>query len=363
VNILIDIGHPAHIHYFKNLSEILKSHGDKVFFSAKDTPSIVKLLNNLGYDYFLLPPKTDGLVSKAVMQLRYDWLLYKFCKQHKIDCALGVSVTITHISRISNIVSILFDDDDDDVQPYLVKWAHPFATELISPYCLKGKQKRQDAIYYPGYHELAYLHPNRFDFNESILPEAGLKKEEPFFILRFNAFKAHHDAGIKGLSKDQKHELINELKSKGRIFITSERELPREFEQYRLTIDPVKIHSLMYYATLFIGDSQTMAAEAAVLGVPSIRCNSFAGRISTLEELEKKYGLTYAYLPNEFDKMMHKIRELLLTQDLKEEWEKRKLKMLSDKIDVTAFWVWFIGNYPKSKSMDSDYKEFFNQFK
>jgi predicted glycosyltransferase len=30
---------------------------------------------------------------------------------------------------------------------------------------------------------------------------------------------------------------------------------------------------------LYIGDSQTMAAEAAVLGIPSIRFNSFVGKL------------------------------------------------------------------------------------
>ena len=43
---------------------------------------------------------------------------------------------------------------------------------------------------------------------------------------------------------------------------------------------------------MFIGDSQTMTSEAAVLGVPSLRCNSFAGRISYINEQEFKYGLT-----------------------------------------------------------------------
>ncbi|MBK7488915.1 MAG: hypothetical protein IPI74_03700 [Bacteroidales bacterium] len=57
-----------------------------------------------------------------------------------------------------------------------------------------------------------------------------------------------------------------------------------------------------------------MTSEAAVLGVPAIRCNTFAGRISYLEEEEKVYGLTYAFHPMEFDRMMAKIKELLSTR-------------------------------------------------
>lgn len=348
MNILIDIGHPAHIHYFKYLGEILEARGNNVFYSAKDSPAIKKLLDNLGYDYFILPKKSDSLSGKIVMQLYYDWLLYKFCKKNKIDYALGVSVTISHISRISKIVSFLFDDDDDDVQPLFVKWAHPFATELLSPDILRGKQKRKDVVYYPGYHELAYLHPNRFSPDESVLTEAGLRKEEPFFVLRFNAFKAHHDIGAEGISREQQSQLIQKLSTKGRVLITSERELPAEFEKFRISVPPEKIHSLLYYAKIFIGDSQTMTSEAAVLGTPSIRCNSFAGKISYLEEEEHKYGLTFGFKPAFFDDVLKKVDELLNISDLKQEWKRRQLRMLEDKIDVTSFWVWFIENYPNS---------------
>ncbi len=115
--------------------------------------------------------------------------------------------------------------------------------------------------------------------------------------------------------------------------------------EYKLKVSPEKAHSLIAYATLFLGDSQTMSSEAAVLGVPSLRCNSFAGRISYLEEEEKKYGLTYAFLPEDFNKMLIKVKELLNMPDLKKEWQERRHVMLSDKIDVTAFWVWFVENY------------------
>ena len=39
---------------------------------------------------------------------------------------------------------------------------------------------------------------------------------------------------------------------------------------------------------------------------------------------------------------------LLQKTDLKKEWLLKKEKFLADKIDVTAFLVWFIENYPQS---------------
>ena len=50
--------------------------------------------------------------------------------------------------------------------------------------------------------------------------------------------------------------------------LTSERKLNCEFEKYRVKINPTDMHHFMAFSSIVIGDSQTMSAEAAVLGVP-----------------------------------------------------------------------------------------------
>ena len=66
-----------------------------------------------------------------------------------------------------------------------------------------------------------------------------------------------------------------------------------QFEKYRIKINPLDMHHVMAFASLYIGDSQTMAAEAGVLGVPFVRFNDFVGRIGYLRELEDKYRLGF----------------------------------------------------------------------
>ncbi len=95
---------------------------------------------------------------------------------------------------------------------------------------------------------------------------------------------------------------------------------------------------------MLIGDSQTMAAEAAVLGTPSIRCNSFVGKLAYLEELEHKYGLTFGFRPEDEDKMYEKIKELLKKSCLKKEWKKKRQRLLADKINLTDWMISFIEN-------------------
>lgn len=363
MKVLIDIGHPAHVHYYRNLANDLITNGHKVLWSVKELEVAKQLLNFYGFTYLVLPKKKDGLIGKIINQVKYDLILLKFCLKNRIDIAIGTSVTVAHVSRFSKVKSIVFDDDDDEVQPLVTKYVQPFASTIVSPDVLKGKRRRKDTIYYPGYHELSYLYPKRFNPDPTVLDEVGIKYGETFFIMRFNVFKAHHDVGIKGLILEQKIKLIEILKPHGRVFITTERAIEPELKEYQLKISPEKTHSLMYYSTIFLGDSQTMTSEAAVLGVPSLRCNSFAGRISYLEEEEHKYQLTYAFKPENFDKMIEKLKELLVIPDLKSEFQNRRQKMLVDKIDVTAFWVWFLENYPKSISLINDTPVFWSQFK
>ena len=104
----------------------------------------------------------------------------------------------------------------------------------------------------------------------------------------------------------------------------------------------------MYYATLLYGESATMASECAVLGTHAI-FSDFAGRGYTDEE-EEKYGLVFNFkLDKESQReSLEKAVELLENNNLKNIGRKKREKLLEDKIDVTAFMVWFVENYPAS---------------
>lgn len=361
MRILIDIGHPAHVHLFKNLSKELEMRGHNVFFSIRNIPIVKRLMDIYGIKYYDLGNKRDSLIGKAITILKQDYKLYRFVKYNKIDIGISSGICLPHISKITNMRSFTFDDDDDNVEPFVVKYGHPYSDIVFTPDVIHRKTK--NALYYAGLHELAYFHPNRFQPDDKILDEVGISKGDTYFILRFNAFKAHHDIGIQGLSIEDKRRLIAMLEKKGRVFITTERNIDEEFIKHQIRISPEKIHSLLFYATMLIGDSQTMTSEAAVLGVPSIRCNSFAGRISYLEEEEQKYHLTFGFKPTQSSEMFDKIEELLSMSNLKDEFQARRQKLLADKIDVTAFYVWFIENYPESKHVMMENPECQYKFK
>lgn len=221
---------------------------------------------------------------------------------------------------------------------------------LFAPTVCNNLFWNKRTIKYNGYHELAYLHPNHFIPQKEIV-ERYFPGCKPYFILRFAQLNAYHDVGIKGINTNIAQNLINILKPYGDIYITSERELEPQFEQYRIKINPLDMHHVMAFASLYIGDSQTMAAEAGVLGTPFIRFNDFVGKISYLKELEDVYKLGYGIKTKDIPVLYNTVDTLLKMENRSKIYQERRLVMLSEKIDCSLFFTWFIENYPQSKQI------------
>ena len=345
MNILIDIGHPGHVHLLHGVAEEMIARGHKVFYSVRDIPVAKRLMEHFRMSPWVdLGGKKDSLTGKAQTVLHQDIQLLKFVQRNHINIGLSSGIVLSHVSKLTSMKAYVFDDDDDAAEPLIVKYGHPLSDVVFTPDCIRRKTKH--AVYYAGTHELAYLHPKRFSPNPVVLQHAGIQEGERFFIMRFVALKGHHDVGQQGLTMDQKKTLVALLKKHGRVIITSERTIEPEFEQYRLPVPPEEIHSLMAYSAMFLGDSQTMTSEAAVLGVPALKCNTFAGRLSVPNMLENKYGLCYAYQPQQFDEMYHHIEQLLAKdpEELRNEWHAKQQRMIDDMIDPTDFFVNYIEN-------------------
>ncbi|MBR0170783.1 MAG: DUF354 domain-containing protein [Bacteroidales bacterium] len=346
MNILIDIGHPGHVHLLRNVAKELEGKGHRIYYSVRDIPVAKRLMEHYGMKPWLdLGGKKDSLLGKALTVAHQDVEILRFVRKNHIGLGLSSGLVLSHVSKLSKMRSFVFDDDDDAVEPLSVKYEHPLSNVVFTPDCIRRKTKH--AVYYAGTHELAYLHPHRFTPDPSVLQRAGIQNGERFFIMRFVALKGHHDVGQQGLTMVQKKALVELLKPHGRVIITSERAIEPEFEQYRLPVPPEDIHSLMAYSSMFLGDSQTMTSEAAILGVPALKCNTFAGRLSVPNMLEKRFDLCYAYTPDCFDEMYHRIGQLLSKpQDaLRYEWSQKRQRMLNELVDPTAFFLNYIENH------------------
>jgi len=350
MNIFFYLHHPAQFHLLKNvITELKKRHSVTILATKKDV--LENLLKDFGFDYINMLPngRKNNKLSIAWGLLKQDYRLLKICLRKRPDLMIGTSTEIAHIGRLFNIPSVFLNEDDVEAVPLVGKIAYPFAKHILVPdVCSTGKWEHK-TIHYKGYHELAYLHPAHFTPNPAIAAKYT-SPDMPFFLVRFAKFGAHHDVGIQGISDGIALKLLEMLQPHGRIIITAERELPKEFEAYRVAVSPLDMHHVMAFAKLFIGDSQTMAAEAGVLGIPFVRFNDFVGRIGYLKDLEETYELGYGIKSKNDGQLYQVVQMLLEKENLKQVFEERKHRMLSDKINVADYLVNFIETYPESLS-------------
>jgi predicted glycosyltransferase len=335
---LFDILHPAHFHLFKNVIVALRQGGHEVEIIARQKDCIPELLEESGFAYHLIPRKKEGLVVLGWESIKAAAMAVRMTLRKRIDFMVGVSISMGPAARLTGSISLLFEDDDAKVVPVFAKLGYPIAHYVVTPRCLAFEDHGRKHLTYPGYHELAYLHPNHFTPNPDILRELGVKEGEKYFLIRLVSLIAHHDIGETGLTTEQAKIILRRLAEHGRVFISAEKTVDADLQKYLLPVPVQKIFDVLAFADLLVGDSQTMAAEAAVLGTPSIRCNTFKGRLSYLQELEDKYDLTKAFLPGEFDELLGQIDQWLALGDLKEQWRQKRQVMLDDCVDLTQ-WI------------------------
>ena len=358
------ISHPAHFHMFKYTMQILKNNDHDIVAVIRPKDVLEELCKESGLNYFKVNERRE---TKCIFSLGISLLsrvvdVWKIVKKEKPDLLIGSDGVLSYVGFLKRIPSFEFFEDDVAVIKLYASLFFPFYSKIVSPIVTDAGRWKSKQIRYAGYQKLAYLHPNYFVADEEILSKYDLKANT-YFILRFSNLCAHHDVGIGGFTMDDILKVIEILKPHGKIYITSEKKLDERLEPYRLKISPSDLHQVLAFSIMLIGDSQSMSVESAMLGRPSVRFSDFAGKISVLEELEHKYGLTYGIKTKNPELLFNKIEELLVMPDLREEFQRRRQTMLADKIDVTAFFVWFIENYPESALIMKENPDYQYRFK
>lgn len=336
--ILFYLGHPAHYHFFSRVFKTLRPEQYLIVIKTKDVLESLLKENNLPYINIDADAVGSGRSFLRMLAdlLKRSFLIGKLARKHRATLLAASAVEVAVIGKIFRIPSyVFFEDDFEKIKPF-AKIAGPLADHLVCPDCCSAWKWEHKKIGYAGYHELAYLHPDHFKPDENIAFRV-LEKGKKNFLLRFSQLGAYHDKGISGLTDDKAMQLVQLLSQYGIVFITSERALPPLLDPYRIKIKAMDIHHVLAFADMYIGDSQTMTAEAAVLGTPALRYNDFVRELSYLEELEFRYDLTYGFKTNDFEGLLHKANELLCTDNLKETWAAKRKKMLSEKINVAVF--------------------------
>lgn len=345
MHILVDISHPAHVHFFRNAIDIWKTSGHDMTIVSRDKDMTLGLLDQYGYKHTCLSKAKRGILGLTYELLEHEGKLYRMFRHDPPDIFLEIGGTfIVHVAKLFKKPSVVFYDTENATVSNAI--TYPFATYVCTPSCYQGKVGRRH-VTYNGYHELAYLHPSRFKPDPTVLKELGIKKDEVFSILRFVSWTAGHDIAQKGFSFQGKIRIVKELKRYGPVFITSEASLPKELEAFRFPLSPTLIHHAMAFSSLYVGESATMASECSILGIPAVFVSP-VGRGYT-DEQEKEYGLCRTISDKEEDKAIDLAINLIGNKEIKGQWQEKRRRMLNEKIDVTAWMVQFVERVLKNQ--------------
>ena len=344
MRIIIGIGHPKQVHLWKNIINNLVNDGHEVLVGAWDKDITLYLLNIYGFEYEVIGKSYKGLIKKAYGMLESDIKSLRVANKFKPDIFLAGAPYLAHVSKLVAKPHLYFLDTEHASIAYWL--TYPFSDVICTPSCFKRKLNLKKHIKFNGYFELAYLHPNYFKPDSSVLDDLGLGKDDKFSVLRFISWEATHDVRQYGIGVKKRAEYISKLEQYGRVFINSEAKLGKELEKWKLEVAPEKFHSLLSYAQLYIGEGGSTATEAAILGTPSIHVSSTAKYCGNFEDLHKNYRLIYTFSDDR--QALEKAIEILEDPDSKRKWRQRREKMLKEKIDVTAFITDFIENFPES---------------
>ncbi len=346
MRILIDMVHPADVHFFRNAVDIWRQRGHEVRIAAREKDVTLELLDYYGLDYECITKRTGGALGLLVELIQRNWRLLRIAREFRPDVLLSFgSPCAAHVGFLSRRPSIVFHDSETACLQNLV--GYPFATVVCTPECYLRSIGRKH-VRFAGYKELAYLHPNHFTPDRTVLEPVGLSADERFFLVRFVSWQASHDWAEHGLSLDEKQRLISLLAGYGRPLISAEGPIPDSLQEYRLNIQPALIHHVMAFAELVVGESATMAAESAVLGVPAIYLSDPG--LGYIAEQEQRYQLLHTLRGDETEQAFAKIEEFLNKPDLRRLWAQRRDRMLQERIDVTKWMVEFVEGFVANTS-------------
>ncbi|HUP48271.1 MAG TPA: DUF354 domain-containing protein [Thermoanaerobaculia bacterium] len=346
MRVLIDLTHPAQVHFFKHPIRELREAGNEVMVTSRDKDVELQLLDTLAIEHICLSRSRRGLAGLALELLERNARMLSVARRfrpHVMAARMGISVGLP--GTMLRVPRVVFEDTEHArLQASL---SLPFATRIVTGL---GYERDFGArqIRFRGFPVLSYLAPDRFRPDPLILGDHGIDVERPFIVLRTVAWSAAHDIGVERSGPDDLRAAVIRLGGHGRVIISAEGPLPNDLEPLRNPVPVEQVHHLLAHARLFIGESGTMAAEAAVLGTPSVFCNPL--RTGYLRSLE---GLGLVVLEDRLSDGIDKAENLLLRDDLLSDWKTKRDAMLSQCEDVVGAMVEAIrgaANSPRAAS-------------
>jgi hypothetical protein len=301
VKILLDLNHPSHIHFFRQFIVTGREKGLQMTVTVRNRKYMTELMEYYNIPFIKKGKRARTVTGKLWVLKKEIVQLFLLGKSARPDVFVSFASPYAAVAgKLLGKPVITFDDTECD---RLLHMVYPrFSDIILTPECFqKSFGKKQ--IRFRGYKELSYLQNSSGDAGHPKLIEKPVSKEnERIILVRFVSRAATHELYRKGLSTRDKLKIITKMLQSGRVVISSEASLPGILRKYSSDVPEGQMHEFMQQASLVIGDSPTMAMEAAILGTQSILIDN-RGR-GYIDDLAKKTDLVRRY-------PVHKLEEAL----------------------------------------------------
>ena len=324
---------PAHVHLYKHAVDRLERAGHDVLVLGRDYGCTVALLDRYDLPYRLYGScgTTKGSLFRNLPG--HYARIVPAVRSFDPDVIFGVGAYAAHAGLVSGAPAVLVLDSEPTSLDHAV--SRPFAAAFLTPHAF-GKDLGENHYQFHGFCETAYLHPDAYRPNPGIREDLGLADDDEFVLLRFNAFGSHHDVGQSGFTPEQRERLVETFADHATVFVSDEggtldlESLPaREFD-----VHPALLHDALSAARLVVTDTQTVCTEAALLGTPVVRSNSFVGDgdMGNFTELERQ-GLVVN--TPDFEEVVSTGVDVLVDESIGEEWRRRRNEYVGGLVDLS----------------------------
>lgn len=317
---IFELNHPKHYYQFKYIMQQLLHDGHEIKVLARDKDVLLKVLEQEGVEYEIFGLHQKKMADKIIGTPKLIHNYLRIARRYKPDIIVSkASFYGCMVAKLVGARSVIFPDSE--VVKVTNRYVVPLATMVVTPGTFGldygPKHKRIKGLF-----EDCYLSPDVLK-NAQKDNRVAETLHSPYAILRFVGWYANHDVNNSGLTLDEKKEIIRAIEDHMTVYISSEKELPDELQQYKLPTLANQIHQVLAGADLYLGDSQTMATEAALLGAPAIRSNSFVGPndMTNFIVLEQKYGLLRNI--RSFEDVLEAVKDMA-ANSRKAEWMQKK---------------------------------------
>ena len=89
MRVLIDLCHPADVHFFRAVAQRLKAEGHEVIYTARDKDVVLPLCNEFGMPHHIVGGHRGSLIGKGLELAWRSGGLAKLTKEKGIDVLTG----------------------------------------------------------------------------------------------------------------------------------------------------------------------------------------------------------------------------------------------------------------------------------